>query len=125
MPQSPGTSASFLEFGAIAISQVLVPMIFTSVPGATPDPTAPRCASKAPTATGIPAGKPVFFAQAGVSVPTAWSIEWTRGVNRVHVGPLWGSPFGPSLGSDEQLSDSNPNGLRDGLVLVLSGSSNN
>ena len=50
---------------------------------------------------------------------------WTRGVNRVHVGPLWGSPFGPSLGSDEQLSDSNPNGLRDGLVLVLSGSSNN
>jgi hypothetical protein len=46
---------------------------------------------------------------------------WTRGVNRAHVGPLWGSPFGPATGSDEQLSSSNPNGLRDGLILVLTG----
>ena len=59
---SPGTSASFSLFGAIAMSQVLVPMIFTSVPGATPEPTAPRCASNAPTATGMPAVNPVFFA---------------------------------------------------------------
>jgi prepilin-type N-terminal cleavage/methylation domain-containing protein len=46
---------------------------------------------------------------------------WTRGVNRAHVGPLWGSPFGPSPREDEQLTNSNPNALRDGLVLVLTG----
>jgi len=82
MPQSPGTSASFFVFGAIAMSQVLVPMIFTSVPGATPEPTAPRCASNAPTATGILAVKPVFFDHAAVSPPTDLSIEKTRGVRR-------------------------------------------
>lgn len=43
---------------------------------------------------------------------------WTRGVNRSHVGPLWGSPFGPG-GMYEQLSYGNPNGVRDALVLVL------
>jgi prepilin-type N-terminal cleavage/methylation domain-containing protein len=46
---------------------------------------------------------------------------WTRGVNRAHVGPLWGSPYGPSPRSDEQLMDSNPNGPRDGLVIALTG----
>ena len=49
----------------MVMSQVLVPMILTSVPGATPEPTAPRCASNAPTATGMPAVKPVFFAHVG------------------------------------------------------------
>lgn len=43
---------------------------------------------------------------------------WTRGVNRSHVGPLWGSPYGPG-GMYEQLSYGNPNGVRDALVLVL------
>jgi prepilin-type N-terminal cleavage/methylation domain-containing protein len=43
---------------------------------------------------------------------------WTRGVNRSHVGPLWGSPFG--AGKDgEQLGDGNPNGMRDALIIVL------
>ena len=42
MPHRPGTSASLLVFAAMEISQVLVPMIFTSVPGVTPLPTAPR-----------------------------------------------------------------------------------
>jgi type IV pilus assembly protein PilA len=46
---------------------------------------------------------------------------WTRGVNRAHVGPLWGSPYGPSPRGDEQLTDSNPNGLRDGLIIAVTG----
>jgi prepilin-type N-terminal cleavage/methylation domain-containing protein len=46
---------------------------------------------------------------------------WTRSVNRAHVGPLWGSPYGPAGDDGKQLSNSNPNGLRDGLILVLSG----
>jgi hypothetical protein len=60
------------------MSQVLVPMIFTSVPGAMPQPTAPRCASNAPTATGIPARKPVFFAHAAVSRPARDQPRDTR-----------------------------------------------
>ena len=41
MPQMPGMSASFWASGATAMSQVEVPMILTSVPAATPAPTAP------------------------------------------------------------------------------------
>ena len=41
MPQMPGTSAILSATGAIAQSQVDVPMIFTSVPVAMPEPTAP------------------------------------------------------------------------------------
>jgi len=44
---------------------------------------------------------------------------WTRGVNRSHVGPLWGSPYGPSTRQEEQLSIGNPNGYKDGLILLL------
>lgn len=43
---------------------------------------------------------------------------WTRGVNRSHVGPLWGSPFSAGEGG-EQLSDANPNGMRDALIIML------
>jgi len=57
-----GISGSFSPSGTTIMSQVLVPMIFTSVPGAMPDPTPPRCASNAPTATGKPAGNPVRLA---------------------------------------------------------------
>ena len=46
---------------------VLVPMILTSVPGAMPAPMAPKCASNAPTATGIPSRKPVRAAHSAVS----------------------------------------------------------
>ena len=38
---------------------------------AIPDPTAPRCASKAPTATGTPTGKPSRPAHSGVNSPAA------------------------------------------------------
>ena len=44
---------------------------------------------------------------------------WTRGVNRSHVGPLWGSPYGPSPNDEAQLSFGNPNGFNDALILVL------
>ena len=49
------------------MSQVLVPMIFTSVPGLMPAPTPPVWASKAPTATGKPAGSPTLAATSAVS----------------------------------------------------------
>ena len=41
MPQMPGTSAILSATGAIAQSHVEVPMILTSVPVRTPEPTAP------------------------------------------------------------------------------------
>lgn len=44
---------------------------------------------------------------------------WTRGVNRSHIGPLWGSPYGPSMRDEEQLSVGNANGYNDALILVL------
>ncbi|MCC7477979.1 type II secretion system protein [bacterium] len=44
---------------------------------------------------------------------------WTRGVNRSHIGPLWGSPYGPATDDGEQLSYGNPNGIRDGLIILL------
>jgi prepilin-type N-terminal cleavage/methylation domain-containing protein len=44
---------------------------------------------------------------------------WTRGVNRSHVGPLWGSPYGPSQNAGDQLSCGNPNGFKDSLILWL------
>jgi len=44
---------------------------------------------------------------------------WTRGVNRSHVGPLWGSPYGPAGDTEVQLIVGNANGLRDALILVL------
>ena len=47
------------------MSHVLVPMILTSVPGLTPEPTAPMWASNAPTATGMPAGRPTFLRHLG------------------------------------------------------------
>ncbi len=45
---------------------------------------------------------------------------WTRGVNRSHVGPLWGSPYGPAEDSSEQLATGNPNGFADAIILWLS-----
>jgi hypothetical protein len=47
-------SASGLLVGEIMRSQVLVPRIFTSVPSLMPAPTAPVCASKAPTQIAVP-----------------------------------------------------------------------
>ena len=58
MPHRPGMSGSALSIGATIMSQVLVPMIFTRVPGLMPAPTAPMWASNAPTATAMPGGRP-------------------------------------------------------------------
>ena len=69
MPHRPGMSGKRSSNGATIMSQVLVPMIFTSVPGRMPAPTAPMWASKAPTATGTPAGRPTFRANSAVSPP--------------------------------------------------------
>jgi len=44
---------------------------------------------------------------------------WTRGVNRSHIGPLWGSPYGPSGGTDRQLSVGNANGMPDAIIMTL------
>ncbi|OPZ04193.1 MAG: hypothetical protein BWZ08_02751 [candidate division BRC1 bacterium ADurb.BinA292] len=57
--------------GATIMSHVDVPMILTSTPGSIPEPTAPRCASNAPIATGVPAGSPSRIAHSAVSPPAA------------------------------------------------------
>jgi hypothetical protein len=49
--------------------------------------------------------------------------SWTRGVNRTHIGPLWGAPYGPPSDSTKQLEIGNANGVRDGLILVLTAGS--
>jgi Tfp pilus assembly protein PilE len=74
----------------------------------------------------------IFSPQAGASLKVPGTIDvwsmlgvppWTRGVNRSHVGPLWGSPFGP--GSNElQMSYGNPNGRRDALIILLTAGEN-
>ena len=84
MPHSPGTSASFSLVAFTVMSQVLVPMILTSVPGWMPAPMAPRCA-------GVPTGKPVFFAHSAVNPPALESTGWTRLVNRSRKAPSFGS----------------------------------
>ena len=73
MPHRPGMSGNRRSSGATIMSQVLVPMIFTSVPGLMPAPTAPMWASNAPTATGMPAGSPTFAATSAVKSPAFWS----------------------------------------------------
>ena len=73
-PQMPGTSLSpMTSCGATMMSQVEVPMIFNSVALRMPAPTAPMCASNAPTATAAPAFRPSRAAHSSVSVPAAAS----------------------------------------------------
>ena len=67
----PGISASSALLGATTISQVLVPMILTRTPLLMPEPTAPKWASNAPIATGIPAFSPSLPAHSPVSRPAA------------------------------------------------------
>ena len=55
------------------MSQVEVPRILATVPGRTPPPTAPKCASQPPTATVMPAGSPSRRAHSAVSTPALWS----------------------------------------------------
>ena len=63
------------------MSQVDVPMIRTSAPGLISAPTAPMCASKAPTATATLVVSPSFSAHSGVRLPTFISLEQVS-VNR-------------------------------------------
>ena len=71
------------------MSQVLVPMIFTSVPGLMPAPTAPMWASNAPTATAMPGGRPTCSAISAVSSPAFWSAGNGRsGVVVAHGRPV-------------------------------------
>ena len=44
---------------------------------------------------------------------------WTRSVNKAHVGPLWGSPYGPAQDDDQQLAYGNPNGIKDAIIMTL------
>lgn len=78
--QRPPTSS----LPATMMSQVDVPMIRVSIPGATDAPTAPIWASSAPTATAIPWGSPSLSAHSCVSSPALVSLVWVS-VNR------WGS----------------------------------
>ena len=56
------------------MSQVLVPITFTSRCGRMPAPTAPTCASKAPTATTVSRGKPSLAAHSRESLPNGVSL---------------------------------------------------
>ncbi len=69
-PQMPVTHfAPTARFGATSMSQVEVPMIFTSVRSVIWPPAAPMCASKAPTATATPGRRPSRRAHSSVRPP--------------------------------------------------------
>ena len=69
-PQIPAMHFAPTAFrGATSTSQVEVPMIFTIVRSVMPPPTAPMCASKAPTATAVPGFSPRRFAHSSVRPP--------------------------------------------------------
>ena len=55
------------------MSQVLVPITFSKRLRPMPPPTAPMCASNAPTATIVSRGRPSFAAHSGESVPNGVS----------------------------------------------------
>ena len=96
--QRPPTSS----LPATMMSQVDVPMIRVSIPGATDAPTAPIWASSAPTATAIPWGSPSLSAHSGVSSPALVSLVWVS-VNR------WGSiSFKAGLSSSRTSPEGRP-----------------
>ncbi len=74
MPHTPGISVTLKLLGATMMSHEDVPIILTSVPVFIPEPTAPRWASNAPTATGIPAGNSSLSAHVVDSFPAQWLI---------------------------------------------------
>ena len=74
-PQMPSMHRSPISvFSATMMSHVEVPMMRVSTPGATEAPTAPMCASSAPTATAMPWGSPNRAAHSVVSVPARVSL---------------------------------------------------
>ena len=77
IPHRPGMSASGWSMGATIMSQVLVPMIFTRVPGLIPAPTAPMWASNAPTATGKPGRQTDLVGHVGAQAgrPDNWTAR--------------------------------------------------
>ena len=70
------------------------------------------------TGTLIP-GTPVVAPSGSRKVEAYGVPPWTRGVNRSHVGPLWGSPYGPAQSAGDQLTCGNPNGFKDSIILWL------
>ena len=62
---------------------------------------------------------PVVMSYTLLGVP-----PWTRSVNKAHVGPLWGSPYGPARFDDHQLDYDNPNGIKDAIILTLTAGHN-
>ena len=104
-------SGSGLSIGATIMSQVLVPMIFTSVPALMPAPTAPMWASKAPTATATPAGRPTFAATSAVSEPAFWSDVKAAGRVAIAEHRQAGIETGEELGAGQSppgLVDTSP-----------------
>ena len=87
------------------MSRLLVPMIFKSWFGWMLPPTAPMCASKAPTATRVSAGRPSFPAHSAESVPKGMSeaglaIGLTPGqIRRRIIVPIMLRAVLPALGS--------------------------
>src|SRR5437764_74772 len=74
-PQIPWTSFSGpFPFGTTSTSHVLVPITLTSRCGRMPAPTAPTCASNAPTATTVSRGRPSRAAHSRESVPKGVSV---------------------------------------------------
>ena len=75
------------------ISQQLVPIILTIVPSPIPEPTAPRCASNAPTAIGIPSLRPSLVAHSLHSFPASVSTAYASLYRRSLKSPSFGSSF--------------------------------
>jgi type II secretory pathway pseudopilin PulG len=72
-----------------------------------------------PITGGLFPGGPIAAPTGSTKVEAYGVPPWTRGVNRSHVGPLWGSPYGPSQAAGDQLSCGNPNGYQDAIILWL------
>src|SRR5688500_14658821 len=68
---------------------------------------------------GGPGGPPGGGTGTSSSTDEVW--PWTRSRNTTNEDEMFGSPFSPAGAGDsnDQLSYGNPNGIRDGLVLVL------
>jgi prepilin-type N-terminal cleavage/methylation domain-containing protein len=73
-----------------------------------------------PVAAGMLPGMPLLPPSIAQRVEVFGVPPWTRGVNRSHVGPLWGSPYGAAQNASQQLSSGNPNGCQDSIILWLS-----
>src|SRR5664279_1451281 len=79
------------------VTHVEVPILFTSVPGAAPPPTAPICASYAPTQTITDSESPSFCAHSGVSVPAGTSVVQVSVPSESRMSESFGSSLSKNL----------------------------